>query len=291
MLKPFLYLCILLKLILPDPASAITVSPHALRIEDSKEGNILLGAEKAVLEKGEYYHTVVLLWGNLDIFGEVDQVVVLAGHVVFHEGSKLTKSLTVMGGSFESQPGAQVAAENVIAEVPGPAWRMLISAGNLWRDHFDWAAKLFAGFVTCVFLWLSGWMLFYGFPGLQQITEGRLTKDWAKNFTVGFLGSIAACMIPVTLLLSIIGIPLIPFYLLFLICAGSIAYSAAALWAGHRLLPPKPGKTINPLGFLLGFLVLQFFWSVPVWWSVLPVLLLWHLGWGALLRGFRKLWN
>jgi hypothetical protein len=266
-------------------------SEHSFRIEDSKEGNVLLGADEARIEKGEIYHTVVLLWGKLDIYGEVDEVVVLSGHVTFHDSSKLNKSLVVMGGTFESQPGAKVAAENVVAKLPGPFWRMLRSAGNVWRENIDWVAKLLAGLVTCLFFWLSGWALFHGFPGLQKNTEGTLAKDWAKNLVVGLLGSMGACMVFVMLLISIIGIVIIPLYFLFLVGAALVSYLAAALWAGHRLLPPKPGTKLNPWGFLLGILVLQFLWVVPVGWASLPVFLLWTLAWGALLRSMRLLWK
>jgi len=272
-------------------AEALTTSENALRLEDSKEGNVLLGSEKAVLERGEIYKTIVLLWGRLEIYGEVDEVVVLSGHVVFHEGSKLTKSLVVMGGSFESLPGAQVASENVMAKVPGPAWRILQSLGNLWRDNMNWVSKLLAGLITSIMGWLLAWALFFGFPGLQKNTEDSLLKDWAKNLAMGFLGSILAGVVLVLLVFSIIGILLVPFYLLALLLAAAISYAVAALWAGHRLLPPKIGKRIRPAGILLGFLALQFLWAVPVSWAILPVLFLWTLAWGSLLRGVRLLWR
>lgn len=282
---------LLFLLAVPPPAQALTVSEQSLRIEDSKEGNVLLGADNAVLEKGESYRTILLLWGHLDIYGEVEEVVVLSGHVVFHEGSQLHKSLVVMGGSFESKSGAQVAAENVIVKVPGPAWRLLRSAGNLWRDHFDSVAKIFAGIFSCLFLWLSGWLLFRSFPTLMGVTAGQLSREWPKNLAVGFLGSIASCVVAVMLVISILGIALLPFYVFALVCASWITYLAAALWAGHRFFPPKRGKKLHPGGFLLGILAFYFLWAVPVWWAAIPVLLLWTLAWGALLRSLRLLWR
>lgn len=284
-------LACLFLLLVPQSAPALTTSEQALRIEDKSEGNILLGAEQAVLEKGEIYKTVVLLWGRLDVHGEVDEVVVLSGHVTFHEGSKVNKSLVVMGGGFDSKPGADVRAESVVAKEAGPFWRVLRSAGNVWRDHFSWLVKLAAGIVTALFTWLLGWALFYGFPGLQAALEGRLAKEWPQNFAVGLLGSFLVPMLLVMLVVSIIGILFLPFYLLALVLASGLAYAAAALWAGHRLLPPKPGTRLNPIGFLLGLLAFQFLWSVPVWGSSIPVLVLWTLAWGALLRSLKLLWK
>jgi hypothetical protein len=286
-----MYLALMLAALLPLSAAALTTSENALRIEDSSEGNVLLGAEKAVLDRGEIFKTIVLLWGDLEVFGEVDEVVVLSGHVTFHAGSKLNKSLVVMGGSFDSEPGAQVAAENVVAKVPGPAWRILRSAGNLWRDHIGWVSKFLAALLMSVLAWLLAWPMFRGFPGLQANTAGRLGRDWAKNLAAGALGSFLAMIILPLLVISVVGILLIPFYLLSLLVCAYISYAAAALWAGHRLLPPKPGQRLRPAAFFIGFLALLFFWWMPVLFSSLPVLLLWTLGWGSLLRSARLLWR
>lgn len=285
------FLTALILLLAPAPARALSTTENALRIEDKSEGNVLLGADQAVLERGELLKTVVLLWGRLDIHGEVDEVVILSGHVTFHEGSKLNKSIVVMGGDFESKPGAGVKAESVTARDPSPLWRLLRSAGNVWRDHFTWIMKLAAAAVTVLVSWLLTWATFLGLPGLQEALVPRLVKELPQNLALGFLGGVSACVLSVVLLVSIIGIVFLPFYLLALAVAGSLAYSAAALWAGHRLLPPKPGSRLNPWGLLLGFVAFQFLWTVPVWGSSLPVLLLWTLAWGQLLRSLRLLWK
>lgn len=281
---------LLLLLCLPVPARALTVSPHSLRVEDSKAGNVLLGADQARIERGELYKTVVLVWGNLDISGEVEEVVVLSGHVKFHAGAKLTKSLVVMGGSFEAESGADVASQNVVAEAPGPLWRMLLSAGKVWRENVDWAAKALGALASCLVLWVLGWAMFSALPSLQAVTEGALAPSWARNLAAAVFGAIAACVLPVLLLISVVGVALLPLYAVLLLFAALVSYLAAALWAGHRLLPPKPGKRLHPLGFLLGLLALQFLWVAPVWWSSLPVLALWTLAWGALVRATARVW-
>src|ERR1700757_4328856 len=126
---------LLFLLCVSQPARALTVSPHSLRIEDSREGNVLLGAEEAKVEKGELFKTILVLWGNLDVYGEVDKVIILKGHVTFHAGSKLNSSLVVMGGSFDSEAGAGVSADKVMVQLPGPAWKVLEFAGNLWKNN------------------------------------------------------------------------------------------------------------------------------------------------------------
>jgi hypothetical protein len=278
-------------LLICPSAKALSTSERALRIEDRREGNVVLGAEQAIIEKGEIYHTILLLWGRLDIHGQVDEVVVLSGRVVFHEGAKLNKSLVVMGGAFESLPGAQVTPDSVVVKSPGPLWRLALSAGNVWRDNFDWVARLLSSLAAIFLLWITGWGLFTAFPNLQKNTADRLWSEGAQNFVVALLGTVFTPILGIMLIISLIGIALLPFYLLLLVVAAALSYLAAALWAGHRLLPPKEGERLRPLGLFLGLLTLQLLWVIPVWWSWLPVILLWTLGWGALLRGLRRVWR
>jgi hypothetical protein len=264
-------------------AFALQTSPGALRVEDRKEGNVLLGAERATIDAGEIYKTVMLVWGNLEVHGQADEVFVLSGKVTFHPGAKLGKALVVMGGSFESLPGADVAEDKISLRAPGPLWRMLRTAGGLWRDHIGWVAKAVGSAVTCFLLWLAGSLLFSFFPALQGVTANRLGSQWERNLLAGLLATIAVPVLMVLLVISILGILALPVYFALLALAGLISYLGAALWAGHRLLPPAAGRRINYAGFFLGVAALQLFWAVGGW-ALLPLLALWTLGWGALIR-------
>ncbi|RZA09077.1 MAG: hypothetical protein EOP11_02825 [Proteobacteria bacterium] len=272
------------------PAHALETSPNALRVEDSKEGNALLGAEEASIQAGEVYKTIVLLWGNLAVHGQVDEVVVLSGKVTFFPGAKLNQSLVMMGGAFETMPGAQVSQDKVSLRSPGILWRILRSGGNIWRDHIGWVAKAAGLAITLGIFWLLGLLFFKVFPKLRALTADRLAQEWPQNLIAGLLGSTIVPVLGVLLVISLIGILALPIYLLLLIIAGVISYLAAAMWAGHRLLPPKAGRGINHLGFFFGLSALQLCWFVGGW-AVLPVLLLWTLGWGSLVRSLRGLWR
>lgn len=285
-------LLLLLGFLLACPgAFALSTSANAFRLEDSREGNVVIGDEQAEIAAGEVYNTVVLLWGNLEVHGQVEEVVILSGKVTFHPTAQLKKTLVVMGGSFESLAGAKVAPEDVIYRAPGPLWRILQSAGNLYRDHFTWVMKLVGAAISCLLFWGIGLLLFRFSSTLQGITAGRLMREWPQNFLAGWIGAVIAPVLFALLLISILGIILIPFYFLMLMAAGFVSYLAAALWAGHRLLPPKEGQRINAMGFLLGLAAMQLLMASGVWWAWLPVLLLWLLAWGGLLRGGRQLFK
>jgi hypothetical protein len=281
----------LLTWIFPLHASAVQISNNALRLQDEKNGTLVLGADQAIIEQGERFRTVLLVWGKLDVYGEIEEFVLLSGQVVFHPGAKVTKSLVVLGGQFESKPGADVAAEKVVFQAPGPMWNLLKSAGALWRDYYAGALRWIGAASLCLITWLLGLLVFASFPTLQKNTEGRLSKEWGANLLTGLLATIFTPALFVLLLISIIGIFALPIYFLLLFASGALAYAAAGLWAGHRLLPPKGNRRINPSGFLLGLAVLQFLWTCDVAWASVPAMLLWLLGWGAVVRSLRALWR
>lgn len=273
------------------PALALSTSENAFRIEDSGQGNVLLGAENAVIEAGEVYGTIVLLWGNLEIHGQVNEVVILSGKVTFHPESKLNKSLAVMGGSFASLPGAQVAPENIVYRSPGPLWRIVQSVARAWSENISWMLKLISLVLLGLLFWGIGLLLFRLSPTLLGITAGRLISHWPKNLVVGLLGSLVVPVFSVLLVISILGIILLPIYFLVLFFAGLISFLGASAWVGHRLLPARRGETINPWGFLLGITAFYFLLTAGVWWAYLPAFALWTLAWGGLLRGARSLWR
>lgn len=284
-LRVFLFLFFVSGWISP-PAFALNTSPHALRLEDSSRGNLLLGAEEATIATGEIFQTVVLLWGNLAVHGQVDRVLVLSGKVTFHPGAKLGDSLVVMGGGFESLPGADIPESKVSLRAPGPLWKVLRAAGHAWRENIGWLAMLTAAFFTCVGLWMAGAALFTFFPALRRAAADPLGAEWGRNLFIGLLGSVLTPVVMVLLVISVVGILALPIYLALLAFAALVSYFGAALWAGHRLLPPAPGRAINYGGFFLGLAAFQLFWLVGGW-AILAVMLLWTLAWGALLRGLR----
>lgn len=276
--------------LLPN-AHALKTSASALRLEDHKSGNLLLGAQEAVIEPGEVYHTVLLTWGRLDVFGSADEVLVLSGHVVFHPGAKLSKSLVVMGGSYETLPGSEVTNENVVFRTPGPWWRAFQAGVNIWRENFSWIIFLLASLVFILLFWAFAYILFRAFPGLHTALVVPLWQEWPKNLLVGLISGLAVPVLFALLIISLFGIVLLPFYFLLLGFAGVLAYATAVVWAGHRILPAlRPGR-VRGFSVLIGICAFHLLWWSGVWWSTLPVLFLWLIGWGALVRSLRALWR
>lgn len=275
---------------LPD-AHALKTSSSALRLEDRKAGNLLLGAQQAVIEPGETYRTVMLVWGRLDVFGTADEVLVLSGHVVFHPGAKLSKSLVVMGGSYETLPGSEVTNDNVVFRTPGPWWRALQSALSMWRENFSWIVFLLASLLYVLFFWAFAYILFRAFPGLHTALVLPFWREWPKNLLVGGIGALVVPVLFSLLVISLFGIVLLPLYFLLLGFSGIVAYATAVVWVGHRILPARRAGEVRGWSVLFGILAFHVLWWAGIWWATLPALFLWLVGWGALLRSLRALWR
>lgn len=251
----------------------------------------MIGADRAVIDAGERFRTVLVVWGNLDVHGETEEIVLLSGRVTFHPGARVSKSLVVVGGNFEAKPGADVAGERVVFQAPGPIWSLLRTAGSLWREYYEGVVRWLMAASFCLVTWLLGLLCFGMFPALQRNTADRLGLEWGKNLAAGLLAALLVPALFVLLVLSVVGIFALPLFVLFLGAGAFLAYASAGLWAGHRLLPPKPGTRINAWGFLLGLAAIQFLWNSGIFIATLPALALWLLGWGVVVRGLRALWR
>lgn len=272
-------------------AFAVSTSDGAFRLEDSTRGSIVLGAQRAFLHEGEMWKSVVVLWGNMEVSGQVDSMVILSGKVHFNKTAKISKSLVVMGGEFDSDNGAQLSAEQISFRSPGPLWSALKSTVDIWREHYEGITKWIMAVSFCVVMWLFGLLLFLAFPKLQDLLVKKLLSEWAKNLAIGIIGSFFAPSVFIMLVISLIGWPLIPFYLLFLSLMAVVSYIVAAAWLGSRIFPSKSSKKIKASALLLGLVLMQIFWTVQVPFTSLAALFFWTLAWGSLLRAVRSLWK
>jgi hypothetical protein len=253
--------------------------------------SLLIGGEGAEIAPAEKQKSVVLVWGSLDVYGEVEDLKVISGTAVFHPGSKLTNSLVILGGSFESKGGQLIPPDKVEYRDLGFWWRMALKTVGL-ADHA--LSRYFFWIASAVFLlgaWGFGLLLFFFVPSLVGLLTGKLLQEGGKNFAAGILGTFLVPVLVGLFIFSLVGILLLPILFFAFFCLAVTSYLAAALWAGHRLIPPAKGQVLQPWGFLLGLTAFQLLWLSGVAWAWLPVWFLWFLCWGRLLRTVSLLWR
>jgi hypothetical protein len=282
---------LLLGMIAPfSSANALITTENTLRIE-ANSGNLILGSEKAEIERGEVFRSVILLWGNLEIRGQVKDVLVVSGKVTIHEGAVVQEKVVIMGGEFVANSGANIQSDQILYRTPGPIWNILQSILRAWVDNLSSILKWVALISLNLFYWVLGYFLFAYSSTLRGIASARIFSQWAPNLFAGILSSFLVPIFCGLFIVSIIGILFLPFFLLFLAITFVIAYWGAALFVGHRLLPAKGNQSINLWGFALGLAIFQTIWILDIWWGNLGMLFLCFLAWGSLARGFKLLWK
>lgn len=273
-----------------NEAQALLTSENSLRIE-ANSGNLVLGSEHAEIESGEVYESVVLLWGNLHVHGQVKDILVVSGKVHIHPTGKVKEKMVITGGEFELLPGAEVRSDQILYRSPGPIWNVLVSVAKGWQENigtFLWIGLLL--FLN-IFHFLCGSIFFRFSSTFRGILVGRLGTQWLQNIGAAILGIVCLPMAIGLFVVSIVGILLLPLFFLVLVISFLFAYWGAALWVGQRIFPPRRNQPMSYWGYILGLTVLQILWWIGYWPGYLVIWLVFLLAWGSLLRSIPMLWK
>lgn len=258
-------------------ASLWFASPAAFGARDH-----VVFADDARIEAGEKLDRVVLLGGELDFRGECEELVVIGGRAWLRKGSRVNGQLVLLGGNLQQEEGAFLPADKVVFQAPkdfSRFWRWA-GPGARWLD-LGWSGLL-------SFLFDIAWTFFLGLflhlaaPRFSRELADRVKTAPAKNLGMGVLAAVGFVPGLVVLAISIVGILLIPFYLLLFVaifCLGRIAaFALIGSW-----VPLKPGKWNHPLVRLgCGFALLSLIRMAPLGW--LAVFIFTWLGCGAAAR-------
>ncbi|MBV8245711.1 MAG: hypothetical protein JOZ38_07310, partial [Candidatus Eremiobacteraeota bacterium] len=130
-------------------------------------------------------------------------------------------------------------------------------------------------------------LLFLLFPMRVRIALDRVEKHPGLSAVVGVLAIVAIIPVGVLLLISIIGIPLIPLELLAIFAGVFIGQAAVGLLVGRRVYELlRPHATPSPLAALvIGLIVISAAEIVPVVGGLITALV-WLIGLGAAILAF-----
>lgn len=198
-------------------------------------GSTTILASDSLIPAGEHFNKVVVLWGNIDFRGQADEMLVIAGHVKLRRGARISEKLTIMGGSLDQEDGASVAGDMATIQAPEGWYRTLfiftpvigaLFSGGLW-------------FISAAFWILSSWgmglLCFYLFPGFAK----RSAKIMREQKTLAFFWALLSVLLFVPglvfLVVSILGIALIPLYIALYGLSYYFAHLVGAAWLGNRL--------------------------------------------------------
>jgi hypothetical protein len=206
--------------------------------------------------------------------GDLD---IIFGSVTCEEGATIEGSVRTFFGQFDPHDGCSVGGRVTDAFGSGPIdavvpW--LAAPGDDFVAQNRSFLKKLAWDVVVVFAFLL-------FPLRVRIALDRVEKHPGLCAAAGAGGLVAALPIAILLLVSILGIPLVPIEIAALFAALWIGHAAVALLIGRRFYELlRPHDTASPLGALvIGLVVVTAAQSLPiVGWAVTALVVLVGLG-------------
>jgi len=215
-----------------------------------------------------------------EVRGDLD---VVFGSVTCEEGATIHGNVRTFFGAFDQRDGCAVdghvsnAFDSAAVDAAVP-W--LASPGDEFVAGNASFMKKLGWDVVVVFAFLL-------FPLRVRIALDRVERHPGSCAAAGAVALVAAVPIAILLLLSILGIPLVPLEIAALFAALWIGHAAVALLIGRRFYELlRPHATASPLGaLLLGLVVVTAAQTLPfVGWAVTALVVL--VGMGSALLAF-----
>ena len=280
---------------------------------ETKEAVVVIGGSAKV--RGKVNDAVVIIGGKAEISGEVgDAVVTVFGGVKLTPSARIHGDAVAVGGNLEVQDGASVDGDAVsvlgkldVAKTDAVKGQIVnVIAGAL--PNLEPLKKFFlecvlkfrplAPSVGWVWAVAGAFLLLYllvalAFPRPVQNCVDELTRRPATTFLIGLLTKLIIPILTLVLILTGVGIFIVPFLSAAVLFAGIVGKAALLQYFGQQLGKQfSHGTTLKPLvALLIGAALLTVLYMVPVL-GLLALLTtgLWALGAAvmALFGGMRR---
>lgn len=253
------------------------------------------------LNAADRVREVVVIFGNADIDGTVDQhvvvilgtarlgpnarvgddFVIVGGGARVEDGAVVDRDLVVVGGGLDAPAGFTAGGEHVVIGPPFlGAWFEGLTAwltrgllfGRLIVPDLEWIWGAVAVFFL-IYLALN-----VLFEGSVRTIATTLTDKPLTAFGVGLLVLLLFGPVATLLAVSVIGIAVIPFLVCAVFAAWIIGKVAVARWIGNGVMPEdEPHQRAQAVrSFVIGFALVTVAYMIPVLgivtWAIIGVL-------------------
>jgi hypothetical protein len=234
--------------------------PRAEKSDSEESSRFGLGRD-VVVEEGKDVDMAIAIGGNVNVYGHVRKdTVSIGGSVFLAPLSIVDGNVVAVGGQVVQQEGARVGGK---ISVLGTG-RLSSIMSWILHEGLDGLRDL---------AWGIGWISSIGFILLALVTVAvipsvvgaisfRIEHNTLGTLFLGIIGSVAIFPIGIVLLISFVGIVLIPLEMMLVGCAMILGYIAVSQLIGKKMTvglkrPHRPILTETALGlavlFLAGF--------------------------------------
>ncbi len=257
-----------------------------LKAGDTADVIVVIGGSAKV--HGKVRQAVVTIGGSSEVDGEVgDAVVAVMGNVHLKPGAKINRdavavmgALTMdsgvkvggdavsVGGQFNIADGAKIHGQKVNVGFPIP----FLKAEWLtqWLTYCVFEFRPLAPQVGFVWIIAGVFFLFYlfvaaVFPRPVQACVDVLNQRPATTILMGILTKIFVPVVIIILVVTVIGLVVVPFLVAALFLGAVVGKIAILEWLGSRVDRPLGSGFQKPLvAFLIGSILLTLIYMVPI---------------------------
>ena len=245
---------------------------QALRIapEDVVRDAVVIFGDATVA--GRVRGDLIVIFGNARVEGTAQiegDFVVIGGSGTVQPGATAQRDAVVIGGTLDAPPGFSAGGGHIVigSQILGGSLTALapyVSRGLLWGRVIVPDLPWVWGVLLLFFLLYAALNLVFDRPVLACATT--LRKRPLTAFGAGLLVLLLIGPVCLLLVISVIGIAVVPFVICALIAAGLIGKVALARWIGMSAVAEDPdgNRAHAARSFVLGFAVLSIAYMIPV---------------------------
>lgn len=256
----------------------------------------------ATIHANESFHSVLVLWGHLDFYGDADEIIVIGGSIHLYPNSRVNNSLVTVLSAFQKDPEAKIRGDKIIFDLPAsyPRWVN-------WLAHslaiFVVGGDYILSFLSKVFVaWVFGLIFIYLCPRFLEESKAIMEEQPVKSTLWAFISLLTFSPVALLLVVSIIGILFLPLYVMIYWLVYYAGAVVSAVVVGDLTIKfiqeyvrngkPIPAKwNTKQIHLLVGVLLYLLFGFVP-YIGMICVILVSFVGWGAvsyvLIERYRK---
>tara|TARA_R110000868_G_scaffold31675_2_gene116031 strand:- start:16951 stop:17808 length:858 start_codon:yes stop_codon:yes gene_type:complete len=234
--------------------------------EQSLPKNIIIYGNDFTVKKNETFNNITVLGGNLDLEGTItNNVTVFGGDLTITRNAKINGAINIFGGKIITESGVQLPKNYNTTTLPDELKKLAtspkmlfsgITAYNLFKINLNITKHL-------LFLVLGMLCIWFFEKNIISMVAG-VKKHPIKSFSFGLLAWILFIPILILLIISLLGIPLIPFLIIFYLVASIFGWTAISCFVGEKIIQKWSSSKKQYTAFIMGAIVLMVFSFIPI---------------------------
>ncbi len=224
----------------------------------------------------------VLGGATLEVGSSAREVVAVLGDVDIGPGAAVEKDVVSVGGHIRVDPTAHVGGSQHAISFPSlPEWPGKLGP-HLVSDIPSPVSLVLGTLVRFAVLFVLGLVVLAVIPRrMEAVSAAMVSGPWWSLFA-GLLGSVGMVVLAILLVVTVIGILLVPVQLLLVVGGGVLGVTALTYYLG-RLLPFPSSRRTAVVQLAAGTLLFSIAAEIPILGAMVWVAT-WFLGFGAVLR-------